>query len=285
MKKIAIIVLGLSSLMFADKVSLPISPTFLSLDNGGTLSASDSYRDGIGIYFVSPALDNKEMNSLVYKYGPAAKENNSTLKNYILNAGDNQEDRNLALNLGKFKPAFELDGSLCDDGNSETFSDKYVNGVCVGKTQMDTETPNKIVFSGYYNTTLNQGSIFHIRQSVPYHIDGSVAAIGLGDDNIYLEFGGTESGSFIAINPIDYKATGELRMPMGPYRTIGVFYNSETKYATMCVNGTGCMRYLTDGDSLNIMIASWTTSVSGVTYIEKSNHNKTYKQNTYNFSL
>lgn len=136
MRKIIILSILLSSVILANRIPIPLSDSFLSVENNGKLSAIDAYQDGVGIY-VSEKLgggeiSNVEMNSLVFKYGEAAKAENVTVKKYVSENGSNSEK---ALNVGKFEPmiaGIPDEGSQCDDNDDTTTGDIYVNGVCVG---------------------------------------------------------------------------------------------------------------------------------------------------------
>ena len=136
MKKILLLVLIISSMLFsAIRNQIPLPASQLSTDNNGSKSAIEAYRDGVGIYTVKAQgnddLDNKEMNNLVFKYGEAAGDSNTNLKEYVLEHGDSSEKES-ASKLGKFEPFVPLAGSSCDDNNVKTINDRYVNGVCVG---------------------------------------------------------------------------------------------------------------------------------------------------------
>lgn len=131
MKKLIAISL-FASILMADRISLPMPASQLSVENNGTLNAVDAYNNGIGIYISGPAsINNKSMNSLVFRYGAEAKERNTNLSNIVTEKGTNEE-KALLSNLNIFKPHIPSEGSFCDDGNEITYNDKIVNGQCMG---------------------------------------------------------------------------------------------------------------------------------------------------------
>jgi hypothetical protein len=93
MKKILLSSIILSGLLFANQLSyLPLDKKFLSEENGGDKPAIESYSDGIGLYTVGKfQIDNSAMNELVFKYGEEAKKSGETLKEHVLDKGNNKE--------------------------------------------------------------------------------------------------------------------------------------------------------------------------------------------------
>jgi hypothetical protein len=134
MKKILLCSFIFSGLLFANQLSyLPLDKKFLSEENGGDKPAIESYSDGVGIYTVGKfQIDNRAMNELVFKFGEEAKKNGVTLKEYVLDNGNNKE-KDLAENLGSVaKNIIPSDGAECDDNNPKTENDIYINGICKG---------------------------------------------------------------------------------------------------------------------------------------------------------
>jgi len=135
MKKIVIYSLICSSIILGNKLEMiPLETSNLSLENGGNKYAIEAYSDGIGIYTVGKFnIDNNPMNSLVFKYGEEALLKGETLKDYVLNNG-NDSDKVLALELGNLaKNIIPSDGTSCNDKNSQTINDIYINGNCFGE--------------------------------------------------------------------------------------------------------------------------------------------------------
>ena len=123
---------------------IPLNLDFLSTENGGNKTAIDAYSDGVGIYTVG--LEDKKfsaMNELVFKHGEEAKKAGETLKDYVISNGNNKEQELAAL-LGTNSSGTVI-GGLCDDGNSNTENDRYIdtNGTCQG-----TETKNSVKCKG-----------------------------------------------------------------------------------------------------------------------------------------
>ena len=158
MKKQLFFINLMSSMIFADGFINPLPASFRSIDNGGTKQAIDAYKDGIGAELMDKpgvATDNTAMNTLVYKYGEAAKSNNVTVVNQVINGNSNPTAADLALagrltidgvscNDGDIATSGETwlngicqggiatNGTSCNDNNFQTVNDKYVNGVCIG---------------------------------------------------------------------------------------------------------------------------------------------------------
>jgi surface protein len=138
MKKILYLSLAttLSLTLFANQnLKIPLDNKFLSTENGGEKRAIDAYSDGIGLYTIG--LEDKKfsaMNELVFKYGEEAKQNEEPLKSFVLDNGSDSE-KQLASFLGgsSSEPSFVI-GDSCDDGNSNTVGDVYIdtNGTCQG---------------------------------------------------------------------------------------------------------------------------------------------------------
>ncbi len=73
----------------------PLQSSIRSIENGGTLSAIDAYQDGVGVFIDgsgvtnSDQIDNSAFNKLVFKAGPLAKINETTISEQILFGVDN----------------------------------------------------------------------------------------------------------------------------------------------------------------------------------------------------
>jgi hypothetical protein len=127
MKKIITLSL-MSSILLADTFTNPLSNSVKSIDNGGVKSAIDAYKDGIGAELVERpgvAVDNSAMNTLALKYGEAAKINNTTIVDQVMNGNGTAEDKIIA---GKLT----INGTSCNDGNAGTTGETWFNGVCQG---------------------------------------------------------------------------------------------------------------------------------------------------------
>lgn len=129
MKKQLILLNFISSMLLADSFINPLPSSVRSIDNGGIKQAIDAYKDGIGVELMDKpgvVTDNAAMNTLVYKYGEAAKISNKTILNEVSGtSGISSYDLNLASKLA-------TDGTLCNDGNNLTINDIYTNGICSG---------------------------------------------------------------------------------------------------------------------------------------------------------
>jgi hypothetical protein len=82
MKKELILLSFVSSMLLADTFINPLPNSVKATDNGGTKSAIDAYKDGIGAELMDKpgiATDNAAMNTLVFKYGEAAKTANQSI--------------------------------------------------------------------------------------------------------------------------------------------------------------------------------------------------------------
>lgn len=186
LNKLLLVGVFTSSLLFAaeSRIQVPMSATVLSVENNGQLSAIDAYQDGIGIYTID-ALDgsrisNSEMNNLVYKYGQKAKDEGVTLKDYVNANGTSGEK---ALVVGKFKPMVIVNDTLCDDNNPLTVEDKYVNGICIGRT-LDYVNNFRTVFE---NGKSNLGGSINFEQTSigSYRIEGNrIGEKGYVSDNL-----------------------------------------------------------------------------------------------------
>ena len=119
-----ILAIAITSLTSATFVN-PLGSTFKSSDNGGTLSAIDSYKDGVGAVIVDNlmTINNSAMNTLVYKYGDAAKANNTTVVNQVMYGTGTIADKVIA-------GALTTDGSSCNDNNPATTGETWLNGIC-----------------------------------------------------------------------------------------------------------------------------------------------------------
>ena len=201
MKKILLLIIMISSMLFsAIRSQIPLPASQLSTDNNGLKNAIEAYRDGVGIYTVKAQngedLDNKEMNSLVFKYGEVAGDSNISLKEYVLEHGNNSEKES-ASKLGKFEPFVPLAGSSCDDNNIKTINDRYVDGVCVGVdvegkvcNDSNIQTINDIYVNGFCyginveNQTCDDNNIETINDKYTDGICSGINVEGLDcDDN------------------------------------------------------------------------------------------------------
>jgi hypothetical protein len=130
MKKIFILSVIASGLI-ADTFTNPLPLSFRAVDNGGTLQAIDAYKDGVGAELIDKpgvATDNSAMNTLVLKYGEAAKANNVTIVDQVVYGTSpvaTQTEKSLAGNL-------TVNGAACNDGNQLTVGESWINGLCTG---------------------------------------------------------------------------------------------------------------------------------------------------------
>ena len=102
MNKLLGISLITSQLLYAGGFSLhginvmdrnPLNTSYQAKSNGGTKDDIDAYQDGVGVYIVqsfekdsnSSSVDNSALNTLVYKFGDAAKSNGVSLKDQVMN--------------------------------------------------------------------------------------------------------------------------------------------------------------------------------------------------------
>jgi hypothetical protein len=109
--------LTLNGKIVMEKHPLPI--TSLSVESGGSLSAIDAYSDGVGVLLgESPSsvvqVDNSALNTLVHKYGQAAKAVDAPLKSYILTNVIDTEDLRKAELLGTGEVVPDLSGELVE---------------------------------------------------------------------------------------------------------------------------------------------------------------------------
>jgi hypothetical protein len=130
MKKQLILLSFVSSILLADTFINPLPASFRSIDNGGTKQAIDAYKDGIGAELIDKqgiATDNSAMNTLVLKYGEAAKANNVTIVDQVVYGNSNPTSADLAL-AGRLT----IDGAACNDGNIGTSGETWLSGICQG---------------------------------------------------------------------------------------------------------------------------------------------------------
>lgn len=145
----------------------PIDTDFLSVENGGSLSAIDAYSDGVGMSVVgnSITVDNSKMNNSVFTDGLLAKYEVVSLKQFLNNknsgAGENIEVIGASVGLTT------VIGDPCNDGNSNTGNDIYIdnNGNCKG-LQIKTENKcfgdsigSEFIFNGKNHLVVDDGSI------------------------------------------------------------------------------------------------------------------------------
>lgn len=67
--------------------------------------------------------------------------------------------------------------------------------------------------------------------------------------------------------------------------TISVFYNPNTRKASICNNGGSCQSYVVSSNILKIFFGSGTLSTGPINMKAPSSHNNTYKQNALNATL
>lgn len=148
MKKVMIVgmlgvMLASSSLYaegFAKLSKKPVGDNFLSVENGGSVNAYDSYSDGVGMFAVAGddkiKIDNSVMNNAVFKKGKEAISNSSSLKDYLENesAGSSANLQVITASAGNAPQI----GTPCDDGIDRTSNDMWIidemgNMTCVGQ--------------------------------------------------------------------------------------------------------------------------------------------------------
>jgi hypothetical protein len=140
MKKLLMISVIASGLL-ADSFINPLPNAVKAIDNGGTLSAIDAYKDGIGAELMDKpgiSTDNSAMNTLVYKYGETAKTNNVTIVDQVVYGTSpiaTQAEKALA---GKLT----IDGASCNDNNINSIGETWLNGTCQGGTMVNGTTCN-----------------------------------------------------------------------------------------------------------------------------------------------
>lgn len=107
----------------------PISGQFLSTENGGSLHATDAYKDGVGMYVVG--IDNSKMNRAVFSQDAIeSKESGKSLSTVL-----KEKSKDSNINIIELSTVSEGNiGDDCDDGNSETVHDYIVDskGTCQG---------------------------------------------------------------------------------------------------------------------------------------------------------
>jgi hypothetical protein len=139
MKKIFGISLLTCSFLIGDTFVNPLPASVKAIDNGGVKQSIDAYKDGIGAELMDKpgvATDNTAMNTLVFKYGEAAKTANKSIVNQVNNtAGVSTTDLALAVQISANNP--NVDGTACNDNNVNTVNDKYMNNVCSGVLAFD----------------------------------------------------------------------------------------------------------------------------------------------------
>jgi hypothetical protein len=130
MNKSIYISLLLASILSADIFTNPLPASVKATDNGGVKQAIDAYKDGIGAEIIDKpgvATDNSAMNILTIKYGEAAKNNNTTVLDQVIYGNSNPTAADLAL-AGRLT----INGAACNDSNSGTTGETWLNGVCQG---------------------------------------------------------------------------------------------------------------------------------------------------------
>jgi hypothetical protein len=154
MKKYLSISLLTSTILIGDSFINPLPNSVKSIDNGGTKSAIDAYKDGIGAELIDKpgvATDNSAMNTLVLKYGEAAKANNVTIVDQVVYGTSpeaTQAEKSLAGTL-------TLNGATCNDGNAATTGETWLNSVCQGGINIDGTSCNDGISSTYADKYMN----------------------------------------------------------------------------------------------------------------------------------
>jgi hypothetical protein len=145
-------------------VQHPLPVTSLSVESGGTLSAIDAYSDGVGVLLgESPTalnqVDNSALNTLVHKYGQAAKAVDAPLKSYILTNVTDTEDLRKAELLGTGEVVPDLSGELVEY-NGHIYCNGATPGNTINKNGIDyyvasskTDLQNKIL-SGFTSNNI-----------------------------------------------------------------------------------------------------------------------------------
>ena len=113
---------------------IPLSKAFLSHENGGDSYASAALSDGIGIYSTVESDYSKTIAELNEKYGEEAQKAGETLKDYVKENGTSEE-KDLVDDFVYAVPNKSVIGAPCDDGDSKTGNDMYidVDFTCTGK--------------------------------------------------------------------------------------------------------------------------------------------------------
>jgi hypothetical protein len=168
MKKILLSSFVFSGILFANQLSyIPLNKANLANENGGEKTAIEAYSDGIGIYTVGKfQIDNKAMNELVFSYGEEAKKSGETLKEFVIEKGNNKE-KELAEKLGNIAENISPeDGTPCDDKNNETINDKFINNICVGENNSWKESDIELLTNDFwkqlYDSNLKKVNHNHI---------------------------------------------------------------------------------------------------------------------------
>jgi surface protein len=164
---------SLSAVETAGKVKLsksPIDLNFLSVENGGSLSAIDSYSDGIGMKIIGvpegKVIDNSIMNSAVFTYGIQAKTAESPLKSYLNDVVGSGSGENIEI-IGGAVVGGSVIGEPCNDGKANTINDVYVdnNGTCKGIVEKNSnecygdEIGSTFIFNGNEYTVVDDFSV------------------------------------------------------------------------------------------------------------------------------
>jgi hypothetical protein len=173
----------------------PLALSDRAIDNGGTTgkSAIRAYQDGVGAILLDPLsgvipTDNTPMNTLVFKYGESADVTNSTIANEVLSNTDNPSaiDINIANKLlvqNSF--AAHVNGTMCDDGDSTTHGETWINDTCQGGisnihlngSPCDDGNPASVGES-WLNDICQGGGIVNVYQNGTSCSDGNAATSG-----------------------------------------------------------------------------------------------------------
>ena len=153
MKKQLMLFSFISSLVLADTFTNPLPASVKATDNGGSKSAIDAYKDGIGAELIDKpgvATDNSAMNILTIKYGEEAKASNVTVVDQVLYGNSNPTAADLVL-AGRLT----IDGASCNDGNAATTGETWLNGTCQGGINTNGTTCNDGVAATYNDVYTN----------------------------------------------------------------------------------------------------------------------------------
>ena len=145
---------------------VPLSSTYLSIENGGTNHASAALSDGIGIYTTQEDEYARAISHLNGKYGDDALKDEKSLKEYVLDNGT-VADKELANKLNLVAVQKSNRGDSCDDGNPQTENDIYLdeNFTCQGVLTrseskcLGDETGSEFLVNGVYHLVVDNNTI------------------------------------------------------------------------------------------------------------------------------
>ena len=141
MKKILLSVCTATAILAATSFTNPLPNSVKATDNGGVLQAIDAYKDGIGAELMDKpgvATDNSAFNTLVFKYGEAAKANNVTLVDQVVYGTSPVATQAEKVLVGKLT----IDGASCNDSNVNTIGETWLSGICQGGIMVNGVTCN-----------------------------------------------------------------------------------------------------------------------------------------------